>query len=39
MLNFPIFAIIISVGFLLVLVMALFAMTKLLKAVHKTHRR
>ena len=39
MLNFPIFGTIISVGFLIVLVIALFTMTKLLKAVHRTHRR
>jgi len=39
MLDFPIFALIISTGFLLVLVIALFAMTKLLKAVHKTRRK
>ena len=39
MLSFPIFAIIISIGFLLVLVIALFVMTKLLKVVNKTHRR
>ena len=39
MLGFPIFAIIISVGFLIVLVIALFVITKLLKVVHKTHRK
>jgi len=39
MLNFPIFALIISIGFLLVLVIALTVITKLLKLVNKVHKR
>ncbi len=39
MLDSSVFTLIILVGFLLVLVIALFAVTKWLKAVHKTRRK